>query len=521
MNIRNIIIISATLVLAACSSQDDPFGGKLDSPVAAEFSGNIENVATRASGTSWEANDAIGITGGDFTNIKYVTESVTATGAANFTPANESKAIFFKANQGTTEFKAYYPYSDEYSKNSGIISASTESQTKADQANFDFLWAKALASHDTPTANFTFSHKMTKLILNIQWNADNSGISKTEFESATFALGGVKLNGEFNTTTGEALATGTATEKWSLTAQSREEGDKKAIRSFNLILFPQSDGTQTENPTLTVIVTIGNQDYACDITPTLAPGTSYTYTITVKKVGLEVSTSNINNWVNGGSDYTGEATPKPYDPFNGHPAVLMREASGSTPALYFAECNIGASNPEEAGLYFWWGDIEGHPAGSGFNFGMNYAPANSTYGKDASALISSGFVTETSDGNLCLEKDAARQLWQGDWRIPTKSELDWLIDNGTWTWTSQNGVEGYKVKSDTTTGEIFLPCTGYYYGTTLNCIGTTYNWGYYWSSSPVSNNTNQSYFLGFWSNPHEVTPNSRYFGMSIRGVVTQ
>ena len=34
-----------------------------------------------------------------------------------------------------------------------------------------------------------------------------------------------------------------------------------------------------------------------------------------------------------------------------------------------------------------------------------------------------------------LEDDAAREKWQGQWRMPKKAEFDELKDNCTWTWS--------------------------------------------------------------------------------------
>ena len=35
------------------------------------------------------------------------------------------------------------------------------------------------------------------------------------------------------------------------------------------------------------------------------------------------------------------------------------------------------------------------------------------------------------------EDDAAHVNWGGGWRMPTAAEVDELIDNCTWTWTTQ------------------------------------------------------------------------------------
>lgn len=81
---------------------------------------------------------------------------------------------------------------------------------------------------------------------------------------------------------------------------------------------------------------------------------------------------------------------------------------------YWAECNVGATNPEEYGYYFWWGDTVGYTnTGSGWvsvkdGASISFADsgtAASTYGKDNSALLSEGWIDST--GNLVASHDAA------------------------------------------------------------------------------------------------------------------
>lgn len=67
------------------------------------------------------------------------------------------------------------------------------------------------------------------------------------------------------------------------------------------------------------------------------------------------------------------------------------------------------------------------------------------------------------------ENDVAHAKWGGNWRMPTKTELDELRKNCTWTWYSNGntefgGVAGYKVSSNREGFKekyIFLPATGY------------------------------------------------------------
>ena len=61
--------------------------------------------------------------------------------------------------------------------------------------------------------------------------------------------------------------------------------------------------------------------------------------------------------------------------------------------------------------------------------------------------------------------------------MPTYTEQNELLENCTWTWTAQNGVNGYLVASKTNGNSIFLPAAG---SRNVNNVGEV---GHYWSSS--------------------------------------
>ena len=100
--------------------------------------------------------------------------------------------------------------------------------------------------------------------------------------------------------------------------------------------------------------------------------------------------------------------------------------------------------------------------------------------------------------------------------MPTRAEQEELSNNCTWTWTTQNGVNGYKVTSKTNDNYIFLPAAGYGYGPTHGCVGEN---GIYWSSTPYDDShANNSYSLGFSSVSHYVDWFTRTSGRSVRPV---
>ena len=157
---------------------------------------------------------------------------------------------------------------------------------------------------------------------------------------------------------------------------------------------------------------------------------------------------------------------------------------------YWADTNIGAENPEDYGYYFWWGDTIGckrengkwvaTDGSSSDYFGPRYAP---TFDKYPATLLREGWIT--ADCVLAPAHDAAHMQWGGKWRMPTKQELSALNGRCAWTWTTQNGVKGFKVSGfgAYASESIFLPAAGYGNFSDLDGGGTS---GRYWSSVPSS-----------------------------------
>ena len=116
---------------------------------------------------------------------------------------------------------------------------------------------------------------------------------------------------------------------------------------------------------------------------------------------------------------------------------------------------------------------------------------------------------------LELSDDAAHVNWGGTWRMPTKAEQDELRDNSTWTWTTQNGVNGYKVTSKKNGNSIFLPAAGYI---TIDELRRINEYGSYWSSSLYTSGGLTAYYMFFDSDIADWHSNYRRYGRTIRPV---
>ena len=106
---------------------------------------------------------------------------------------------------------------------------------------------------------------------------------------------------------------------------------------------------------------------------------------------------------------------------NGHKFVDLGLPSG----LLWAECNIGASEPEEAGYSYRWGEVEADIVNEGYKF-----KDGNTYTK---------YTKKDAKTTLEPEDDAATVLWGKNCHIPTKKEFEELVKYCKWKFADEMG----------------------------------------------------------------------------------
>ena len=184
-------------------------------------------------------------------------------------------------------------------------------------------------------------------------------------------------------------------------------------------------------------------------------------------------------------------------------------------SVKWANFNIGAFHPTHCGNYFAWGETEPKETYSwatykwceGTDKTMTKYCSDSNYGNN-------GFTDNKME--LDLSDDAARANWGGNWRMPTKAELDQLISECTWTESTQNGIKGYTATSKHTGNSIFFPYSGYFNhdtSATIQGVGTLF---YYWSSEGRSNHN--AFDINNRARIVAVEQNTRRVGFPIRPV---
>ncbi len=230
---------------------------------------------------------------------------------------------------------------------------------------------------------------------------------------------------------------------------------------------------------------------------------SQSYTVELSEGSAEKLTANL------------EKTSRPADTnrnanngnsLNGHEAVDLGLS------VKWACCNVGADSPEEYGGYYAWGETEEK---SDYSWDT-YKWCKGSYYTMTKYCTKSSYGTVDNKTTLDPSDDVAHVKWGGSWRMTTKKELQQLIDNCTWQWTTQGGKKGYKVTSKKNGNSIFLPAAGYRYGSVLYDEGSN---GDYWSSSLNEDDCGYACSLYFSSNYHVwYYWGSRDYGHTVRPV---
>ena len=218
------------------------------------------------------------------------------------------------------------------------------------------------------------------------------------------------------------------------------------------------------------------------------------------------------------------------NPYNG--TVGTAVDLGLPSGTLWADHNIGATNPEDYGDYYSWGETatkETYDWSTYFDTndgGQTFGKYNNDDGKTE---------LETSD-------DVASQTWGGKWQMPTQAMIKELTSQCYWVWTttyngkSVSGYIVYKTETDTDKGvkvtsgsspssdydvatdpHIFLPAAGYRWGWELYDAGDL---GDYWSRSLNPYNSVCACSLDFGSDYVLVgSAYDRRLGFAVRPVV--
>ena len=267
--------VIAAMFAAGCSEENNEPGGNVPNAAIITASvGKAGSVAsTRASNTAWDAGDCIGISASsakgktNYVNIRYQTDG------SVFRPvpgaAGEDNTLYFQ-------------------------DASPTDQSPENLPAIDYLWAQQTAQSSSPEVDFLFSHRMSRIILRFKAGA---GVVFPA-DGPTYTLTGVSTAGTFDTSTGEAKATGTAS-----TLENLPTTITIGVRpTSTVILWPQAANA------MRLQLTLNGTTFGAALTfPVgtagggLAPSTSYTFNVNVERAYIKIEKADIEDWTDGGS----------------------------------------------------------------------------------------------------------------------------------------------------------------------------------------------------------------------------
>lgn len=179
-------------------------------------------------------------------------------------------------------------------------------------------------------------------------------------------------------------------------------------------------------------------------------------------------------------------------------------------SVKWADANLEATAPEETGGYYAFGETATKD---------DYRMETYKWAElddDTKDYEYTKYCSLDRKLELDTEDDAATAILGAKYRLPSEAEMQELIDNCTWTWSTLNGVKGYKVESRVEGYEgryIFLPANGLKEGSDAAVTGYE---GYYLTSSLYETGP---YRLAF--SPQGISlgvTSTRYNGFSLRPV---
>lgn len=141
---------------------------------------------------------------------------------------------------------------------------------------------------------------------------------------------------------------------------------------------------------------------------------------------------------------------------------------GLTSGNKWANCNLGAPSSTLSGGYYCWGGTEPSVDFVSTEDGFISQPTGGV--PSGSSMSNTIKYTDSYLGSNAykfpLTSDAANKKLGDGWHVPTYGDWKELVQSCTWTWTSNNGVNGYKITA-ANGNSIFLPAVGYYSSSSL------------------------------------------------------
>jgi hypothetical protein len=273
--------VAAAALLAFASCQKTPGTTQLDREKV-DFSTSIGDYSTRAADNHWDAGDLVGVymipAGGTLdANALAQNKKYTTTGTNALAPASTADEIYYPDNGAAVDFIAYYPWQTTITGFVYPVNVATQSPMTA----IDLLYsdnAKGYTKGD-PTADMTFTHELSKIILNI--------VDKTEaITMPAVTIEGINTTASFSLAAGELSGAGNPADVAMVVSST---GDHNARAEAIIIPGAAADYIfvfKIGEKTLRLVIE--------DLTP--EAGKKYTYTVNVTDKVLVDGDGEIIDW---------------------------------------------------------------------------------------------------------------------------------------------------------------------------------------------------------------------------------
>ena len=201
---------------------------------------------------------------------------------------------------------------------------------------------------------------------------------------------------------------------------------------------------------------------------------------------------------------------------NGYEYVDLGLPSGTM----WATCNVGATKPEDDGLLFQFGSVDGYKYGDkNHKFKTNAQNLEDGSSSEYIPITSSGKTYKVND-ILDLADDAAHVNMGGKWKMPTQMQYSEMFNNTTHTvikdLKNKQKVIGMLFTSKINNKRLFVPFAGYWYNGSFAAAGSL---AFVWSSQVHPSIVDFAYVLNYNSGGNAyISYEGRSYAFSVRGV---
>ena len=288
----------AVIMMTACSGSgsDEPGPGPTP-PTPARVPINLSLGVTRATDTSFETGDRVGLYVVNYNGSAAGTLAVSGNYATNQLFSyngtwQTATQLYWKDEQTHADFYAYYPYQQTVSSVTAMpFNVPADQTTEAAYKGCDLLWGKTADVAPTPTlVSIMTRHLMSGATIRL---TAGEGFTAETLAAANpvVTLNNVRTAATLNLSTGQLTATGTTT----AVSPLKRNGEWVAM-------VPP----QTATATGFITVSIDGRDYRLNKEHTFQSGMRYTFTVTVNRTSNGINVG-ITDWETDPIDYGGVA----------------------------------------------------------------------------------------------------------------------------------------------------------------------------------------------------------------------